>query len=181
MSYSTASPTAQPSFGKMSEPPTTLKLLVIGQFEPLPALAATRFEVSKRVEAGGGFRVRAAGEWNRIRAISGGQHPPYADERGVRQGKITPTGCTRLSAGATESGDPDWHRDGRRHLQFRSTPVVTSQADTLRPRTGASSVGKSSLLLRFTDETFLSPDETSGTSQTLCRRRGARFRPDAHL
>ena len=31
MSYSTASPTAQPSFGKMSEPPTTLKLLVIGQ------------------------------------------------------------------------------------------------------------------------------------------------------
>ncbi|GAA6011930.1 hypothetical protein JCM8202_004203 [Rhodotorula sphaerocarpa] len=57
MSYSTASPTAQPSFGKMSEPPTTLKLLVIG----------------------------------------------------------------------------------------------------------ASSVGKSSLLLRFTDETFLSPDETSAT------------------
>lgn len=29
---------------------------------------------------------------------------------------------------------------------------------------GASSVGKSSLLLRFTDETFLSPDETSGAS-----------------
>ncbi|SCZ90371.1 BZ3500_MvSof-1268-A1-R1_Chr1-3g01948 [Microbotryum saponariae] len=29
--------------------------------------------------------------------------------------------------------------------------------------TGASSVGKSSLLLRFTDETFLSPDETSAT------------------
>ncbi|GAA5862820.1 hypothetical protein JCM5296_006792 [Sporobolomyces johnsonii] len=28
---------------------------------------------------------------------------------------------------------------------------------------GASSVGKSSLLLRFTDETFLSPDETSAT------------------
>jgi len=28
--------------------------------------------------------------------------------------------------------------------------------------TGASSVGKSSLLLRFTDETFLSPEETSG-------------------
>ncbi|BGP13017.1 hypothetical protein JCM10213_008008 [Rhodosporidiobolus nylandii] len=55
--YSTASPTAKPSFGAMSEPPTTLKLLVIG----------------------------------------------------------------------------------------------------------ASSVGKSSLLLRFTDETFLSPDETSAT------------------
>lgn len=35
MSYSTASPTAQPSFGKMSEPPTTLKLLVIGQSGPV--------------------------------------------------------------------------------------------------------------------------------------------------
>ncbi|GAA5845007.1 hypothetical protein JCM3766R1_004846 [Sporobolomyces carnicolor] len=30
MSYSTASPTATPSFGTLSEPPTTLKLLVIG-------------------------------------------------------------------------------------------------------------------------------------------------------
>jgi hypothetical protein len=38
MSYSTASPTAQPSFGKMSEPPTTLKLLVIGQSGPSSSL-----------------------------------------------------------------------------------------------------------------------------------------------
>lgn len=43
MSYSTASPTAQPSFGKMSEPPTTLKLLVIGQSTRLaPASLALR-------------------------------------------------------------------------------------------------------------------------------------------
>lgn len=43
---------------------------------------------------------------------------------------------------------------------------------------GASSVGKSSLLLRFTDETFLSPDETSGECARDPRVRLARLPPE---
>lgn len=47
-------------------------------------------------------------------------------------------------------------------------PVLPAFACSRRSYTGASSVGKSSLLLRFTDETFLSPDETSGRWACLC-------------
>lgn len=42
------------------------------------------------------------------------------------------------------------------------TSPTSSLSHSSSRGTGASSVGKSSLLLRFTDETFLSPDETSG-------------------
>ena len=46
---------------------------------------------------------------------------------------------------------------------------------------GASSVGKSSLLLRFTDETFLSPDETSGACRLASRPRLASLEGDVLL
>lgn len=45
-----------------------------------------------------------------------------------------------------------------------STNMTTEPLTTLKLLViGASSVGKSSLLLRFTDELFLSPEETSAT------------------
>lgn len=178
MSYSTASPTAQPSFGKMSEPPTTLKLLVIG--EP----ASPSHEGSNRDCAVSAAQHRSAGSLRRARCgvpdritrrgtVGWGDTPPPRQRchghrtctswvSGTCWRRPSARACVRQSTGhlGRSVGFSRWINK----LHLHDNPALTCwlTLHPVIPVAGASSVGKSSLLLRFTDETFLSPDETSG-------------------
>lgn len=60
MSYQTSSPTAQPSFGQMTEPPQTLKILVIGAYDFVRASCGRE---KRRVHRGSASRSKGSLGW----------------------------------------------------------------------------------------------------------------------